>query len=656
MDNTVIVYKSGSNPASVTDGTVLYNGTSSSTNHGGLNAGNHVYYGAWGWNNTARLFSYDYDTADETTNSPPTQVNENPRNGSTISSLTPALNVTIDDADDDTVTAYWYSNSSGSWTRFAINSSIIITSGPVNIIQTNSNFSSSTTYYWSVNLSDSFGWTNKTYKVSINRRPMFSNPTPNNKSSGVSTSTSTLSITIQDPENDSFNYSIQTSPNIGNTSGNNKHNGSFTCSVSGLGYSTTYYWYVNATDGTSWINETFYFTTRSRGTGGGTGGVTPPSNKAPNADAGGPYTGYVNIPVQLDGSGSSDPDGTIESYDWDFGDGVSGTGEKPVHTYISEGEYTVKLTVTDDEEATGTSSTTITISPLPSKETSNTTIEKINKEYDIDLEKRFYANDTDGDEVLDEFTDPNGLLTFVNVVNISGNTTFLLSSQDNNIPTFFWNSTIDSITPVRHTLGTISKTRVNQEEATITLTIRVNKSGWIYIETADRYPSYPLTIKTYDNRTISSDLIWRKTGTIYVLDDPETEYQFIYKYYILHPIFEPPEGTIFTTSKPTITITYQEPVTITKATFGTHDISEDLTTTDYLAFTFTPPSDLSNDTYTLNVTAKDSEGNTLTSMATYTIHLSEQPEKYEEPPWLLIGIISIVIGIIIIIFILFTKG
>jgi DNA-binding beta-propeller fold protein YncE len=52
----------------------------------------------------------------------------------------------------------------------------------------------------------------------------------------------------------------------------------------------------------------------------------------------------------FDGSGSTDPDGTVARYDWDFGDGTTAAngGATPSHTYAAGGTYTVKLTVTDD--------------------------------------------------------------------------------------------------------------------------------------------------------------------------------------------------------------------------------------------------------------------------------------------------------------------
>lgn len=63
----------------------------------------------------------------------------------------------------------------------------------------------------------------------------------------------------------------------------------------------------------------------------------------------------------FDASTSSDPDGTIVSYVWDFGDSNSGTGVNPTHTYALAGTYTVQLTVTDDAGATDTESHSVTV-------------------------------------------------------------------------------------------------------------------------------------------------------------------------------------------------------------------------------------------------------------------------------------------------------
>ena len=59
-------------------------------------------------------------------------------------------------------------------------------------------------------------------------------------------------------------------------------------------------------------------------------------------------TGHAPMTVNFDAAGSSDPDGGIVSYVWDFGDTNSGTGASVSHTYNSAGAYTVTLTVTDN--------------------------------------------------------------------------------------------------------------------------------------------------------------------------------------------------------------------------------------------------------------------------------------------------------------------
>lgn len=59
---------------------------------------------------------------------------------------------------------------------------------------------------------------------------------------------------------------------------------------------------------------------------------------------------------------STDPDGSISSWAWNFGDGNTSTQQNPVHTYAAAGTYTVTLTVTDNGGATDETSSDVTVS------------------------------------------------------------------------------------------------------------------------------------------------------------------------------------------------------------------------------------------------------------------------------------------------------
>lgn len=67
-------------------------------------------------------------------------------------------------------------------------------------------------------------------------------------------------------------------------------------------------------------------------------------------------------------TGSRDPDGFIQSFVWDFGDGNGGEGEIVEHTYTTSGRFVVLLTVTDDRGAIATATRTVLINLLPTAE------------------------------------------------------------------------------------------------------------------------------------------------------------------------------------------------------------------------------------------------------------------------------------------------
>jgi PKD repeat protein len=88
--------------------------------------------------------------------------------------------------------------------------------------------------------------------------------------------------------------------------------------------------------------------------------VTPPApvNTAPVAAF---VSSTSGLTASFDGSSSTDRDGSIVAYAWDFGDGATATGATASHAYVASGTYAVQLTVTDNAGATSTLSNSVTV-------------------------------------------------------------------------------------------------------------------------------------------------------------------------------------------------------------------------------------------------------------------------------------------------------
>jgi PKD repeat protein len=86
------------------------------------------------------------------------------------------------------------------------------------------------------------------------------------------------------------------------------------------------------------------------------------TNQAPTAAA---TADCAYRQCDFDATGSSDPDGGIVAYDWDFGDGATSTGATASHTYADLGSATVTLTVTDDEGLTDTTTIDVIATNAP---------------------------------------------------------------------------------------------------------------------------------------------------------------------------------------------------------------------------------------------------------------------------------------------------
>lgn len=133
-----------------------------------------------------------------------------------------------------------------------------------------------------------------------------------------------------------------------------------------------------------------------------TGG--PPTGEPKAVFSVDPTSGQVPLTVDFNASSSADPDGTIESYEWDFDDGNSRTGEQVTHTYNSAGNYTPELMVTDDDRKTDSYSN-FTISVTSTNELLNASFTADPTSGEVPLEVFFDAsNSSDPDGSIDSYT------------------------------------------------------------------------------------------------------------------------------------------------------------------------------------------------------------------------------------------------------------
>ena len=108
-------------------------------------------------------------------------------------------------------------------------------------------------------------------------------------------------------------------------------------------------------DGSDWRTRGLFLYASLNGT---------PVNLPPVADS---TINCTGLACTASAAASSDPDGTIVSYDWDFGDGFLGTGVTAQHTYAAAGTYQVKLTVRDNDglSSSVTKAVTVSVPNLP---------------------------------------------------------------------------------------------------------------------------------------------------------------------------------------------------------------------------------------------------------------------------------------------------
>ena len=311
-DKVYIRYKQGSiAPTDRTDGTFFYNGSSSPQTLGSLLEGTQYSLKAWGWNDTDFSYSSTNSTTSGTTSSnlAPVLSSPDPTNGSTTVNINKAtVSIDINDSEGD---LFNWSIQGTYITNYATSGSSNGTKSANIIIPLTWN----TTYYWYVNVTDGADIVNETYHftTSVNATPVVSNLDPYDGETSVELDIGTIAFTPTDAEGDRMDWSVTTAPNVGSGSGNNVGNGSKSISISSLGYSTTYEWTLHVTDGITWNNATYDFTTKSSSANPPNAPVSPsPSHGASNQ----------NIDLGLLSCSCSDPDGHVMNVTFKWGNGT----------------------------------------------------------------------------------------------------------------------------------------------------------------------------------------------------------------------------------------------------------------------------------------------------------------------------------------------
>ena len=187
----------------------------------------------------------------------------------------------------------------------------------------------------------------------------------------------------------------------------------------------------------------------------GDGGV-PPGKAAPTAEADGPYFGTVNRSIHFDGSKSNDSDGTIIRYAWNFGDTNTSIGVATSHAYTKPGTYTVRLTVTDNDNLSDNDSAIVSIT---NDSDGDGWSDDEEARYKTDpLNPNDFPIDTDGDHIpniVDNDDDNDGLTDFeeeqlgsnpanatdVTKIVYQGITFFFVDINNDGQPEIFYNKT-----------------------------------------------------------------------------------------------------------------------------------------------------------------------------------------------------------------------
>jgi PKD repeat protein len=237
-------------------------------------------------------------------------------------------------------------------------------------------------------------------------------------------------------------------------------------------------------------------------------------NLIPTAVINGPYQGVKGGLINFTSSGSIDPDGSIVSYLWDFGDNTTSYLANPQHVYSVSGIFTIALTVTDNKGATHTATSYVTVQKVNSPP-----IAFINGPYQGDVGNAIQFSsagsyDSDG-AIVSYFWDfgdksTSSLASPQHVYNLAGSYTAVLMVTDDQGATDYKTTTVQVNQPVSIVPTYYAQLPYSTSFETGALdkywNVKTSSSvGRIQVTTAD-YPVHGLYHLTMDTSTSGSNI------------------------------------------------------------------------------------------------------------------------------------------------------